>query len=197
MPCSPVIEERREARKAERAAKIAEAKVAKEAVAVEAEALASGQRLAQRREPAARTSRRAGRASPASTSPPTTRLWHRFSAARTTYTRRRKQHFAELNEKREGARVIKEKLVVEAEELATSTEWGPTARAYRDLMTKWKAAGGAPKDVDDALWKRFRAAQDAFFSARDETNAKLDAEYASQRRGEESAAGRGREPCCR
>ena len=38
----PVIEERREARKAERAAKVAESKVAKEAVAVEAEALAQG-----------------------------------------------------------------------------------------------------------------------------------------------------------
>ena len=25
-------------------------------------------------------------------------LWHRYSSARTTYTRRRKQHFAELNE---------------------------------------------------------------------------------------------------
>ena len=32
-------------------------------------------------------------------------LWRRFSTARTTYTRRRKAHFAELNEKREGARV--------------------------------------------------------------------------------------------
>ncbi len=31
-------------------------------------------------------------------------LWRRFSTARTTYTRRRKAHFAELNEKREGAR---------------------------------------------------------------------------------------------
>ncbi len=30
-------------------------------------------------------------------------LWRRFSTARTTYTRRRKAHFAELNEKREGA----------------------------------------------------------------------------------------------
>ena len=54
-------------------------------------------------------------------------LWHRFSSARTTYTRRRKQHFAELNERREGARVAKEKLVAEAEELASSTEWGDTS----------------------------------------------------------------------
>ena len=30
-------------------------------------------------------------------------------------------------------------------------------------MTEWKAAGRAPRDVDDALWKRFKAAQDVFF----------------------------------
>ena len=44
-------------------------------------------------------------------------LWHRFSSARTSYTRRRKAHFAELNEQREGARVVKERLLKEAEEL--------------------------------------------------------------------------------
>jgi hypothetical protein len=85
----------------------------------------------------------------------------------------------EQNEKREGSRVVKERLVKEAEELADSTEWGPTAGRYRDLMRQWKAAGPAPKDVDDELWRRFRAAQDTFFGARDATNAALDAEYAA------------------
>ena len=46
-------------------------------------------------------------------------------------------------------------------------------------MRQWKAAGPAPKDVDDELWRRFRAAQDTFFGARDATNAALDAEYAA------------------
>jgi len=44
---------------------------------------------------------------------------------------------------------------------------------------KPKAAGPAQKDVDDALWKRFRAAQDTFFGARDAENNKLDEEYAA------------------
>ncbi|MDQ3094796.1 MAG: DUF349 domain-containing protein, partial [Actinomycetota bacterium] len=86
---------------------------------------------------------------------------------------------SELNEKREVAKAVKEKLVVEAEACASSTDWSSTGRAYRDLMTKWKAAGGAHKDVDDALWKRFRAAQDAFFGARDAANSKLDEEFAA------------------
>ena len=106
-------------------------------------------------------------------------LWRRFSGARTSYTRRRKAHFAEQNEKRDAAREVKERLVKEAESLADSTEWGPTAGRYRELMRQWKAAGPAPKDVDDELWRRFRAAQDTFFGARDATNAALDAEYAA------------------
>jgi hypothetical protein len=174
----PVIEERREARKAERAEKLAESAERKEKIVAEAERLAEGNdwRNGANR---LRELLDVWKGLPRIDKPTDDELWHRFSAARTTYTRRRKQHFAELNEKREGARMIKEKLVVEAEELSTSTDWGATARAYRDLMTKWKAAGGAPKDVDDALWKRFRGAQDTFFGARDEANAKLDAEYAS------------------
>ena len=33
--------------------------------------------------------------------------------------------------------------------------------------------------MDDALWKRFRTAQDTFFGARDATNAELDREFAA------------------
>jgi hypothetical protein len=106
-------------------------------------------------------------------------LWHRFSGARTAYTRARKSHFAEQNEKRTAAREVKERLVKEAEALADSTEWGPTAGRYRALMQEWKAAGPAPKDVDDRLWKRFRGAQDVFFGARDAANAELDQEFAA------------------
>lgn len=67
--------------------------------------------------------------------------------------------------------------MAEAERLSASTEWGPTAGAFRDLMTQWKAAGRASRPVDDALWARFRAAQDAFFAARDAANQATDTEY--------------------
>jgi Domain of Unknown Function (DUF349) len=173
----PVIDERREARKAERAARAEESKAAKEQIAVEAERLATGtdwRNGANRLRELLEQWKNLPRIDKASDDA----LWHRFSSARTTYTRRRKQHFGELNEKREQARIAKEKLVIEAEELASSTEWGETSRAFRDLMARWKAAGGAPKDVDDALWKRFRTAQDTFFGARDAANNKINEEYA-------------------
>ena len=173
----PVIATQREARRKEKAQKAAETRVAKEKVVAEAERLAEGsdwrhganrlRELLDEWKALPRIDRASDDA-----------LWRRFSTARTAYTRRRKAHFAEQNERRESARAIKERLVVEAEAVQDSTEWGPTAGRYRDLMREWKAAGPAPKDVDDALWKRFRAAQDHFFGARDAANAALDQEFA-------------------
>lgn len=174
----PIIARQRDARREERAQRSAEAKAAKEELVGEAERIAEGsdwrhganklRDLLEKWKALPRIDRASDDA-----------LWRRFSTARTAYTRRRKAHFAELNEQREGARVVKERLATEAESLADSTDWGPTAGRYRDLMKQWKAAGPAPKEVDDALWKRFRGAQDAFFGARDAANAALDQEFAA------------------
>lgn len=173
---APVIAEQREARKAERAQRTAEAKAAKEKLVAEAEVIAEGNDWragANRLRDLLDEWKKIPRLDRASDDA----LWRRFSTARTAYTRRRKSHFAELNSKREAAQAVKEKLVVEAEELATSTDWGITAGRYRDLMQQWKAAGPAPRDIDDELWKRFRGAQDAFFGARDAASAAMDQEF--------------------
>jgi len=174
---SPVIGQQREARKAERAQKVAEAKVAKEKIVTEAEKLAEGsdwRNGANRLRDLLDEWKVLPRLDRASDDT----LWRRFSTARTSYTRRRKSHFSEQHEKRDAARVVKERLAKEAESLADSTDWAVTAGRFRDLMRDWKAAGPAPRDIDDALWARFRGAQDAFFEARDATNAELDREFA-------------------
>lgn len=169
------INERRAERRAARAQALDAARERKEQVAVEAEAIAHSDDW---RHGADRLRHlldewkslpRLDRATDDS-------LWRRFSTARTHYTRRRKTHFADLAARREQAREIKEEILAEAEELATSTEWGTTARRYRELMARWKAAGPAPKAVDDALWKRFRAAQDTFFGARSEAFSQRDSQ---------------------
>ncbi|GAA0983391.1 hypothetical protein ENKNEFLB_02778 [Nocardioides aquaticus] len=174
----PVLAQQRSARKAEKAQRNAEAKKAKEDLVEVAEKVAAGNdwRHGSTR---LRDLLEQWKALPRIDRPSDDALWKRFSAARSAYGKRRKQHFAEQDEKRGGAQVVKERLVVEAESLATSTEWGPTSGRYRDLMRDWKAAGPAPKSVDDALWKRFRGAQDQFFGARDAANAELDQEYAA------------------
>jgi hypothetical protein len=172
----PAIDKHREQRKAERAAKVAEAQTDKTRIVEQAEKIAAGNDWK-----AGADKLRAlldeWKALPRLSKSADDELWHRFSTARTAYTRRRKAHFGEQSTLRDAAKVVKEKLIVEAEALSTSTDWGTTAGKYRDLMTQWKKAGSAPRNVEDKLWKRFRAAQDAFFTARDEVNAKLDAEY--------------------
>src|SRR6478735_3243193 len=182
---APVLAEQREARKAERAQRSAEAREGKERIVTEAEGLAGGndwrhganrmRELLDEWKALPRIDRVADDA-----------LWRRFSTARTSYTRRRKAHFAEQHEKRDAARSIKERLADEAEELATSTDWGATAGRYRDLMRQWKAAGPAPRDVDEALWKRFRGAQDTFFGARDAAAAEQDEEFAANAEAKEA-----------
>lgn len=106
-------------------------------------------------------------------------LWKRYSRARDAFNRRRGAHFADLDRQRGEARRKKEALVERARALQNSADWSETARAYRDLMAEWKAAGRAPREVDDKLWAEFRAAQDQFFGARDAVNAERDEEFAA------------------
>lgn len=182
---TPLVAQQRERRKAERAAKVEEARSAKTKIAAEAETIAGG------------TDWRHGvtrlrelldewKALPRLDKSSDDELWHRFSSARTTYTRHRKQHFAELSSKREEAAVVKERLAAEAETLASSNEWGPTSGRFRDLMRQWKAAGPAPREIDDKLWARFRAAQDLFFGARDAVQAEENAEQVENLQAKEA-----------
>jgi uncharacterized protein DUF349 len=104
-------------------------------------------------------------------------LWKRYSAARDAFTRRRGTHFASLDAQRKQASGRKEELVAEAESLATSTDWTATANRLKELMGEWKAAPRAAKDVEQKLWDRFRAAQDAFFARRSEVFSARDTEH--------------------
>lgn len=169
------VDERREERKVQKAKQSDEARHAKEALVVEAEELAqseqwraAGERL--------RALVDTWKGLPRLDRKSDDELWHRFSHARSAFSKRRKAHFASLDAQREEARKTKEKLVGEAEALSGSTDWGPTAARYRDLMTEWKAAGRAQREHEDDLWNRFRGAQDVFFAARSSVFAERDAE---------------------
>ncbi|MEV8018587.1 DUF349 domain-containing protein [Streptomyces sp. NPDC086554] len=169
------VEARREERKVQKAKQSDEARHAKEALVVEAEELAqseqwraAGERL--------RALVDTWKGLPRLDRKSDDELWHRFSHARSAFSKRRKAHFASLDAQREEARKTKERLVGEAEALSGSTDWGPTAARYRDLMTEWKAAGRAQREHEDDLWNRFRGAQDVFFAARSAVFAERDAE---------------------
>ena len=104
-------------------------------------------------------------------------LWKRFSATRTQFDRRRRQYFSELDERQGQAKRVKEEIIARAEALKDSTNWGETSNAFRELMEQWKRAPRASRREDDALWARFRAAQQAFFDARHRNDLAVDSEY--------------------
>lgn len=173
-----------EARKAQRAEQNAATVAAKETMVQEAEQLAEGNdwrggvdRF--------RTLLDEWKALPRVDRATDNELWHRFSTARTQYTRRRKSHFTELNSRRDESKALKEAIIAEAEPLAESTDWGPTSGAFRDLMARWKAAGSARRQDDDALWSRFRAIQDRFFDARTAAQSAVDGEQAENLAGKQ------------
>ncbi|MFE2285789.1 DUF349 domain-containing protein [Streptomyces sp. NPDC059443] len=169
------VDSRREERKIQKAKQTDEARTAKDALVAEAEELAqsdqwrsAGERL--------RALVDIWKGLPRLDRKSDDELWHRFSHARSAFSKRRKAHFASLDAQREDARKVKEKLVAEAEALSKSADWGPTAARYRELMESWKAAGRAQRESEDDLWNRFRGAQDVFFAARSEVFAERDAE---------------------
>ena len=106
-------------------------------------------------------------------------LWKRFSSARNAFDKRRRTHFASLDKQRTEFIGAKEALIAEAEKLSTSTDWVNTARKYKALMDSWKAAGRAGKSDEDKLWKRFKAAQDAFFAAKEADFAKREESFSA------------------
>jgi len=93
-------------------------------------------------------------------------LWKRISASRTAFDKRRRQHFSELDSVRKESVAGKRALIERAEGLASSTDWQRTSKQLRDLLDEWKALPRASRSDEDRLWKRFKAAQDAFYAAR-------------------------------
>jgi hypothetical protein len=102
--------------------------------------------------------------------------WQRFKGACDVVYERLKPHFAELDAQRLTNLERKRALLVECETIANATPIG-LAGSPADLVAKragaermkaiqqeWKAVGPVPREHDQELWTRFRAAADMFFS---------------------------------
>ncbi|MFC0675386.1 DUF349 domain-containing protein [Brachybacterium hainanense] len=113
-------------------------------------------------------------------------LWKRLSAARSAFDRKRKQFFSQLDGQHAEAERVKSELITRAEAMQDSTDWGPTVRAYRELMDEWRAAPRGNRKKDDAQWARFKAAQDRFFEARNADLAASDAEQQENLKAKEA-----------
>lgn len=106
-------------------------------------------------------------------------LWKRFSSSRNKFDKRRRTHFAALEAVQSVVSEAKKAIITEAESLASSTQWVPTAKQFKVLMDAWKASGrGKPSD-DAKMWARFKAAQDQFFTAKNADLEKRDVTMAT------------------
>jgi hypothetical protein len=93
-------------------------------------------------------------------------LWKRFSGARNKFDKRRRTHFAQLENQSALVTQSKSAIIEEAKKLADSKDWLATANRFKELMDAWKAAGRGKKNVDTRLWDEFKTAQDTFFAAK-------------------------------
>ena len=75
----------------------------------------------------------------------------------------------------------------------TPTSGAPPPPASATSWPSGRAAGRAHKDADDALWQRFRTAQDAFFARRSASFAERDAEFVANAEAKRALLDRGRE----
>jgi hypothetical protein len=89
-----------------------------------------------------------------------------------------KNHFfKELDEVRKLNKDKAEALIAEAEKLKDSTEWKDTANDLIGLQKEWKELGPMPEKIRDDLYHRFKAACDAFFQSRRNTNKEANQEF--------------------
>jgi hypothetical protein len=90
----------------------------------------------------------------------------RFKAAHGRVRARCEAFFVKQAEQR--AENLRQKVAIceRAEALAESTDWIPTADAFKQLQKEWQQIGGVPQQEAQAVWQRFRAACDRFFQRR-------------------------------
>jgi uncharacterized protein (DUF2164 family) len=104
-------------------------------------------------------------------------LRQRFSKARNTFDSHKRQFFATQDSLVKASKNAKSELVTKAEALVAKGAEG--SLAYRDLLTAWKALPKTKTKADDALWARFKAAGDAIYAAKSEKMAADDIEFSA------------------
>ena len=93
-------------------------------------------------------------------------IFDRFRAACDRFFTAKAEFYKGIKDEQNENLEAKRKLVEEAESLQDSTEWRRTADRLIELQKQWKAIGTVPRKYSEQLWKRFTAACDKFFEAR-------------------------------
>ncbi len=95
------------------------------------------------------------------------KIYDRFRAACDKFFARKREFYSEFKGSMNDNMEKKLALIEQAEALSSSTDWKKTSEAFIALQQQWKEIGAVPRKRSEQLWKRFRAACDAFFNERD------------------------------
>ncbi|MBR5724942.1 MAG: DUF349 domain-containing protein, partial [Bacteroidales bacterium] len=95
------------------------------------------------------------------------KIYDRFRAACDAFYTRKRDFYSGIKDNMNENLDKKLSLIEQAEALKSSTEWKKATDQFIALQKQWKEIGAVPRKKSEALWKRFRAACDEFFAARD------------------------------
>ena len=95
------------------------------------------------------------------------KIYDRFRAACDAFFTRKREFYSGIKDNMSENLEKKLALIEQAEALKTSTEWKKATDQFIALQKQWKEIGAVPRKKSEALWKRFRAACDEYFAARD------------------------------
>ena len=95
-----------------------------------------------------------------------TAIFERFRSACDAFFEKKTAFFKTVKEELGSNLAKKKELVEKAEALMESTDWRSTGDILINLQKQWKEIGAVPRKYSEDLWKRFTAACDHFFEAR-------------------------------
>lgn len=95
-----------------------------------------------------------------------TAIFERFRQGCDAFFEKKNAFFKGLKDELNSNLAKKKELVEKAESLMESTEWRSTGDILINLQKQWKEIGTVPRKYSEDLWKRFTAACDHFFEAR-------------------------------
>ena len=104
------------------------------------------------------------------------KIYDRFRAACDKFYARKRDFYTDYKDSINSNLEKKIAICEAAEALKTSTDWKKATDQFISLQKQWKEIGAVPRKKSEQLWKRFRAACDEFFAARDK-HAKPENDY--------------------
>jgi hypothetical protein len=93
-------------------------------------------------------------------------LWQRYKIIEGELRLRCESFFEQMASERVENLRQKEALCAQVEALADSTDWIRTAETIKSIQAQWKTLGPVTPGHEKAVWERFRAACDRFFTRR-------------------------------